>query len=85
MTNEPIKYEVQQYTLCDGWINTWSVIDENDVSTPDIFDSLKEAKGELDDFFKDIEDDIKSGFRQSDLGYDREEFRIVPILKGGGK
>ncbi len=79
---ENIKYEVQHYTLCDGWINTWSIYDENDNPIPSVFDTKEEAQAELDDFFEDIQTDIDSGFRDKDHGYGRDEFRIVPILKG---
>ena len=78
---DPTKYEVQQYTLCDGWVNTWHICENDCVDASQIFDSEREAQAELDEFFADIAREIKSGERQPDNGYDREEFRIVPVTE----
>lgn len=78
-TARPPSYEVQQYTLCDGWINTWT-IDE----VPQIFATREEAQSELDEFFADIQDQIDCGDRAPDNGYDPEEFRIVAAAEEGG-
>jgi hypothetical protein len=50
------KYEVQTYTLCDGWINTWTDEDEN----PIVFDNLEAAKKELLDHFKDLQESVEN-------------------------
>ena len=68
-----MKYEVQQYTLCDGWINTWS-IEENGVSTPEVFDSKAEAQAEIDAFLQEIAEEIEQGERDPENGYDAEDF-----------
>jgi hypothetical protein len=73
-----MKYEIQQYTLCDGWINTWS-IEESGVSKPLVFDSKEEAQKELDDFLREIAEEIKSGERAPEHGYDAENFRIEEV------
>jgi len=44
-----MKYEVQHYTLCDGWRNTWTIC-ENGIEKPHVFDSEEEAQAELDEF-----------------------------------
>jgi hypothetical protein len=44
-----MKYEVQTYTLCDGWVNTWS--EDDQLMT---FDTLKEAQIALQDHLKDL-------------------------------
>lgn len=75
-----MKYEVQHYTLCQGWVNSWSV-SENGTDIPHIFDTKAEAQAELNDFFTDIADEIKSGERAENEGYDQEEFRIVPLIQ----
>ena len=36
-------FEVQHYTLCDGWINCWSEEDENGVMIPSIYRTYTEA------------------------------------------
>jgi len=71
-------YEVQHWTLCDGWINCWSV-DER----PQLFATWGQAQAELDEFFADIAAEIKAGTRAPDEGYDRSEFRIVPVRQQG--
>jgi hypothetical protein len=42
-------YQVQTYTLCDGWINTWSEDDQ-----PMTFDTLEEAQIALQDHLEDL-------------------------------
>ena len=69
-------FEVQHYTLCDGWINTWTdIIDGKDV--PSVFNSFDEALACLDEFLTDTLD----GFVDGNLSdsYDRNDFRIVKI------
>ena len=56
-------YEVQTYTLCDGWINTWRVNDE-----PEFIDSFAEAVDALDDHLLDLDD--------NQMDYDRGDYRI---------
>lgn len=74
------KWEVQHYTMCDGWVNTWSVI-ENGKETPQQFDTELEAQSELDEFFNDINLEIEYGEREPEHGYDRDEFQIVEVTK----
>jgi hypothetical protein len=74
-----MKYEVQQYTLCDGWINCWHIIDGNGKETPQVFDTEEDAQAELDEFFADIAKEIFHGERAANEGYDLSEFRIVPV------
>lgn len=73
------RFQVQQHTLCDGWINTWSVIEADGTQTPQTFASYAEAKAELAEFLDDIAADIETGDRGEDSGFEREEFRIVPV------
>mgnify|MGYP000607370355 CR=1 FL=1 len=73
-----MKYEVQQHTLCDGWTNTWS-IEEGDITTPEVFDTEAAAQAALDEFFREIAEEIEDGERDPDNGYDVEDFRVVPV------
>ena len=73
-----MKYEVQQYTLCEGWVNTWTICEE-DITTPQIFDTQEEAQVELDEFFREIHEDIEYGEHDPDNGYNTEEFRVVEV------
>ena len=70
-------YEVQHFTLCDGWINTWAVLNEDGSSEPEAFATEAEARAALDEFFAEIEEEIAIGQRGADQGYDRDDFRVV--------
>lgn len=72
-----MSYEVQQYTLCEGWVNTWTVTDENDRTQPETFATREEAQAALDEFLDEIREEIETGWRPADNGYDRSEFRVV--------
>jgi len=69
--SKKIRWEVQMWTLCDGWVNTWH---EDDTSWT--FPSRQAAAAELKTFLADIKEAVKCG--DMDSGYDRDEFRIVP-------
>jgi hypothetical protein len=66
------KYVVEHQTLCDGWINTWSVDDE-----PEVFNSYEEAERALDWFLKEEKKAFKRG--EIDNMYEADEFRITEI------
>ena len=63
-------YQVQTYTLCDGWINTWT---END--TPLKFDTLEEAQIALQDHLNDLAHAVMFGMDD----YNPEDYRIKEI------
>ena len=73
-----VRYEVQTWTLCDGWVNTWTVLDERG-SEPETISTRKEAQAALDEFLLDIQSEIDAGQRDPEHGYDASEFRIVPV------
>ena len=51
------RYEVQEFTICDGWINTWR--DEHD--QPSYFDTMHDAFCELNSFLLDMQSAVKRG------------------------
>jgi len=71
-------FEVQTFTLCDGWINCWSVSDERG-TRPETFSTQAEAQAEIDEFFQETELQIEVGERDPDDGYSRDEYQIVQI------
>jgi len=73
------RYEVQHYTLCDGWINTWSDYDEDGNETPSTYDSFEDALNELDSFLDDEQEAFEEGNIESP--YDRDEFRIAEVTQ----
>lgn len=77
-------FEIQTYTLCDGWVNTWTISENGETPVSETFATREEAQTELEDFLSDIEFQIASGERASDEGYDASEFRIIEITGQGG-
>ena len=73
-----MKYEVQQYTLCEGWVNTWGV-EEDGVFVPEVFDSKEEAQAEINAFLQEIAEEIEQGERAPDNGYDAHDFRVAEV------
>lgn len=71
-------WEVQQHTLCQGWVNTWSE-EVDGVSRPLLYATEDEAAFDLKAFLTEISDEIAYGERDPDNGFDPEEFRIVEV------
>jgi hypothetical protein len=42
-----MKYEIQHWTLCDDWVNTWTTYDQDENEIPTIFDSYQDAQNAL--------------------------------------
>lgn len=84
------RFEVQTWTLCDGWINTWSISEEigDNIFTdlPETFATREEAQQALDEFLSDIQSEIEAGQRSADEGYAPYDHRIqeVQIAALGG-
>jgi hypothetical protein len=70
------KYEVQEYTLCDGWVNNWSHTQDGS-NEPTQFISREGAQAELDWFLKDCLEEVKAG-NMADAP-SLEDFRIVEV------
>lgn len=66
-------WEIQEYTLFEGWVNTWTDGDDEPVR----FDTEDSAEKALSDYLNDLNQAVKDGDIQP--GYNREGFRIVPI------
>ena len=71
------KYEIQEFTICDGWINNWSHMDEDGTVHKTYFASAEIAEEELDWFLHDMLEAVEAGNMQD--APDREEFRIVEV------
>lgn len=71
------KFEVQHYTLCDGWVNTWLMTDSDGNESIEVFNTYQEANDALDEFLEDTMDSFKAG----DLSepYFRDQFRVVKV------
>ena len=67
------RYEVQTFTFCDGFVNTWS---DND-DTPVTFEIEAEAEAELAEHLEDLEDAFKHG-DLSDAP-DPDDYQVVEV------
>ena len=67
-----IKYEVQEFNLCGGWINNWS-----DESGSTYFESREAAQNELINFIDDCIDEVRDGNMTDAPDY--TDFRIVEV------
>jgi hypothetical protein len=61
------RYEVQTYTLCDGWINCWTTYEDDGHSYPTYYETYAEAEADLNDVLREWPE------------YMREEYRIVEV------
>ena len=63
------KYEIQHFTICDGWINAWTVDGK-----PEYFESYKQAE-------KYLKEDVDEWNSQCEKGceYEYDEYRIMEV------
>lgn len=69
-----MRYQVETYTLCDGWVNCWTDEDEN----PVIFATRGEAEQALKDLMRDLHYAFESG-NIEDMG-SIEDYQIKGVL-----
>jgi len=71
------KFEVQEYTICDGWVNTWHEWDDDNEEIPMTFDSIKEAIEQIDAHLYDMQ----KAYNMGDISSpdDRANFRVVEV------
>jgi hypothetical protein len=72
-------YEIQHNTWVDGWVNTSTTEDADGNEIPLVFATQTDAQSELSDYMGEITDQIASGERESDHGYDLDDFRIREV------
>jgi hypothetical protein len=70
-------YEIQHFTLCDGWVNTWTIENEDGFTQLEYFNSKIEAQESLNEFLQDEYQAYVMGF--TDCPFKEEEFRIVEV------
>ena len=69
-------YEVQTYSLADGWQNTWTV-GEGETESPEIFFTIKDAKKAVSDEIKRTKDAIRNGDIVEESALTKADFKIV--------
>lgn len=66
-------YEVQQFTICDGWVNTWHEDDK-----PLVFKTRGDAVLALAEFYSDMAEAYDNDFTTELVS--RKDYRIVEVL-----
>ena len=64
-------YQIETYTLCQGWINIWA-----DDDAPVIFDTYAAASADLAEYLADLAHAVKVGHLDD---YNADDYRIVEL------
>ncbi|HEB72007.1 MAG TPA: hypothetical protein ENI77_05245 [Nitrospirae bacterium] len=75
------RYEVHHYTLCEGWVNCWTVTDNENSEYPDSYSTIEAAQAEINELLSDIQSEIDRGERHAGEGYDAEEYQIYDNIE----
>jgi hypothetical protein len=67
-------YQVEQFTICDGWVNTW-----HEDGKPLLFDSWPDAVYALAEFYSDMSEAYDNDFTTELVS--RKDYRIVEVKK----
>jgi len=67
-----MKYEVQTYTLCAGWVNLWT----DDDSEPVTFDSREAAEAYLSNYLDGLAHAVKAGHLDD---FNPEDYKIEKV------
>jgi hypothetical protein len=70
-------FEVQTYTLCDGWVNCWTTIGAKGNESPEYYKTEKEALTAIREHVKDWNEDCED----PEYNIDESEFRVHPVGK----
>jgi len=70
-------FEVHTYTLCDGFINCWSDIDDNDKECPSTYPTRLAATLELRSFLNDVRQAVLDGDMEE--AYSLSDYKVVEI------
>ena len=65
-----MRYQIEHFTLCDGWVNTW----RDDTDAPVTFASYDQALKELNDHYSELREEVQNGFIDD---YNMSDFRIA--------
>lgn len=70
-----MRYAIETFTFCDGFVNTWTDDDQNPVT----FDTKLQAEIELHEFLSDSIEAFTRG--EIDAPYLESDYRIVEVTK----
>ena len=66
-------YQVQTYTLCDGWVNIWTDSLDDTLVT---FATREAAQAELDEYLSEAAYAVKAGYLED---FNPEDYRIEEV------
>lgn len=70
-------YEIQEFTLFDGWLNTWTSVDDNGEAYKTRFDTRSDAELELKSFINDMTRAVADGYMEDVPSID--SYKIVEV------
>ena len=73
-----MSYEVQTFTLCDGWVNTWRIEHHDGTVEYETFASNAEAQAALDEYLDDLWDEITAG-QTHPVAFDTDRYRVAKV------
>ena len=73
-----MSYEVQTYTLWNGWVNTWRIEYLDGRVEYETFASNAEAQAALDEFLDDLWDEITAGQTHPEA-FDADRYRVAKV------
>ena len=65
-------YQIETFTICDGWVNTWTNDDK-----PEVFATYSDAVRALAEFYSDMAEDYEDGRMATPIN--PKEYRIVEV------
>jgi hypothetical protein len=71
------KFEIQEFTLFDGWLNTWLSVDADGEAYKTTFNTRQEAENELNCFINDMQRAVADGYMEDVPSIDT--FKIVEV------
>lgn len=75
-------FEVQHYTLVDGWVNCWTTIEANGDESPTTYETYKAAIFDLDDMFDEQDYEVTLRIMEPEHRHSDDEYRIVRFING---
>ena len=71
-----MSYEIQQHTICDGWVNTWRIEHLDGSVEYETFETYDEACAALEEYLFEIWEEICAGQSRPDA-HNPEMYRIA--------
>ena len=73
-----MRFEVQHYTLGDGWTNCWTTTTQEGLEMPTVFKTYTQALNALTEHLADQLDSYSKGLM--DTKYDINQYRIMEVM-----